>query len=461
MRQRADEALRAKEEVGRQTARGTRAGSAVPVPLMGRPASLPVSGAQGEKPNVAMEGQKGCGWSSRGGLLAGAVSCGEREPWAAAACGDGSRELPLCDAMPGAASSPRQGDRFLEVFRAHASAQISARDQSLASQRELGKLLADAIDQQVPSRWGHLWLPPAWVPGGLDGHPSVLSLGDALSNGLRWAWVRHRFLGAAAGKLPQIRPWDWRLPASVAVECGSFTVAVLTHLSCPTGVPGCRGSAFPGIHRCHLRKSGGGEESPGRGGEGCPSGGWQQAQSLASPPVPLCSPSERFVPWVWPAAWLPHPAPVTQPGRATSRRGRAVLSSARCRLPLQREQTRALVSRCRAVLESVPGKLRSCLEERDTMRQQADEALQAKEEVGVCLLPRGAWGCLGCSPAARVTWGTPWCGSTPWGRAAQSKPGGHGGSAGVRPAGGDLGGPAGHGGSAGAADGDQLLPQYR
>ncbi|NXW47862.1 SPAG5 protein, partial [Nyctiprogne leucopyga] len=42
-------------------------------------------------------------------------------------------------------------------------------------------------------------------------------------------------------------------------------------------------------------------------------------------------------------------------------------------LDQEREQTRALVSRCRAVLESVPSKLRSCLEERDATRQRADE----------------------------------------------------------------------------------------
>ncbi|NXL50554.1 SPAG5 protein, partial [Podilymbus podiceps] len=42
-------------------------------------------------------------------------------------------------------------------------------------------------------------------------------------------------------------------------------------------------------------------------------------------------------------------------------------------LAREREQARALVSRCRAVLESVPGKLRSCLEERDATRQRADE----------------------------------------------------------------------------------------
>ncbi|NXV99204.1 SPAG5 protein, partial [Fregetta grallaria] len=39
----------------------------------------------------------------------------------------------------------------------------------------------------------------------------------------------------------------------------------------------------------------------------------------------------------------------------------------------EQERARTLVSRCRAVLEGVPGKLRSCLEERDTMRQRADE----------------------------------------------------------------------------------------
>ncbi|NWW49265.1 SPAG5 protein, partial [Pedionomus torquatus] len=39
----------------------------------------------------------------------------------------------------------------------------------------------------------------------------------------------------------------------------------------------------------------------------------------------------------------------------------------------EQEQVRALVSRCRAVLENVPNKLRSCLEERDAMRQRADE----------------------------------------------------------------------------------------
>ncbi|NXS67349.1 SPAG5 protein, partial [Pandion haliaetus] len=42
-------------------------------------------------------------------------------------------------------------------------------------------------------------------------------------------------------------------------------------------------------------------------------------------------------------------------------------------LAQEQEQARALVSRCQAMLESVPGKLRSCLEERDAMRQRADE----------------------------------------------------------------------------------------
>ncbi|XP_039576447.1 sperm-associated antigen 5 [Passer montanus] len=42
-----------------------------------------------------------------------------------------------------------QGYLFLEAFCAHASAQISARDQSLASQQELSMLLAQAIDLQA------------------------------------------------------------------------------------------------------------------------------------------------------------------------------------------------------------------------------------------------------------------------------------------------------------------------
>ncbi|XP_027745772.1 sperm-associated antigen 5 isoform X2 [Empidonax traillii] len=54
-------------------------------------------------------------------------------------------------------------------------------------------------------------------------------------------------------------------------------------------------------------------------------------------------------------------------------------------LAQEREQVRALVSRCQAMLERVPSKLRSCLEERDAMRQRADEALRAKEE-GYCFL---------------------------------------------------------------------------
>ncbi|NWS37053.1 SPAG5 protein, partial [Probosciger aterrimus] len=42
-------------------------------------------------------------------------------------------------------------------------------------------------------------------------------------------------------------------------------------------------------------------------------------------------------------------------------------------LAQEREQARALVSRCQALLERVPSKLQSCLEERDAMRQRADE----------------------------------------------------------------------------------------
>ncbi|XP_064323752.1 sperm-associated antigen 5 isoform X2 [Phalacrocorax carbo] len=117
-----------------------------------------------------------------------------------------------------------EGDRFLEAFRAHASARISARDQSLASQRELGTLLVDAIDQQ----------------------------------------------------------------ASLVAETQPF---------------------------------------------------------------------REFI-------------DVTFENLEEERRA----------LDAEREQARALVSRCRAVLESVPDKLRSCLEERDATRQRAGEALQAKEE---------------------------------------------------------------------------------
>ncbi|XP_042647373.1 sperm-associated antigen 5 isoform X2 [Tyto alba] len=118
-----------------------------------------------------------------------------------------------------------EGDRFLEAFRAHASAQIGARDQSLASQRELGVLLVDAINQQ----------------------------------------------------------------ASLAAEAQHF---------------------------------------------------------------------REFIDGTF-----------------------ENLEEERRTLDVEREQTRTLVSRCWAMLENVPGKLRSCLEERDDMRQRADEALRAKEEV--------------------------------------------------------------------------------
>ncbi|NXL91178.1 SPAG5 protein, partial [Alectura lathami] len=42
-------------------------------------------------------------------------------------------------------------------------------------------------------------------------------------------------------------------------------------------------------------------------------------------------------------------------------------------LDQEREQMRALVSRCAAMLQSVPGKLRSCLQERDAAQQRADK----------------------------------------------------------------------------------------
>lgn len=53
----------------------------------------------------------------------------------------------------------------------------------------------------------------------------------------------------------------------------------------------------------------------------------------------------------------------------------------RAAVPLQRLQVRAMVSRCEAVLHSVPAKLQSCLQERDAAQQRADEALRAKQEV--------------------------------------------------------------------------------
>ncbi|XP_025903713.1 sperm-associated antigen 5 [Nothoprocta perdicaria] len=56
------------------------------------------------------------------------------------------------------------------------------------------------------------------------------------------------------------------------------------------------------------------------------------------------------------------------------------LQEERRALDEERELVRSLVSRCQAMLQSVPSKLQSCLDERDAMRQQADKALQAKEE---------------------------------------------------------------------------------
>lgn len=63
---------------------------------------------------------------------------------------------------------------------------------------------------------------------------------------------------------------------------------------------------------------------------------------------------------------------------------------------MQKEQVKALVSRCVAVLQSVPGKLRSCLQERDEAQQRADEALRAKAEVRG--QPVGVLGSSLCSP---------------------------------------------------------------
>ncbi|XP_064250973.1 sperm-associated antigen 5 [Passer domesticus] len=57
------------------------------------------------------------------------------------------------------------------------------------------------------------------------------------------------------------------------------------------------------------------------------------------------------------------------------------LQKERRALDEEREQMRALVSQSCALLERVPGKLQSCLEELAATRERAEEALQAKEEV--------------------------------------------------------------------------------
>ncbi|POI21950.1 hypothetical protein CIB84_014303, partial [Bambusicola thoracicus] len=59
----------------------------------------------------------------------------------------------------------------------------------------------------------------------------------------------------------------------------------------------------------------------------------------------------------------------------------ANLQEERGALDGEREQVRALVSRCMTVLRDVPSKLHSCLQERDAALQQVEEALQAKKEV--------------------------------------------------------------------------------
>lgn len=52
------------------------------------------------------------------------------------------------------------------------------------------------------------------------------------------------------------------------------------------------------------------------------------------------------------------------------------------------------MTQCQAMPEIVPSKVQSCLEERDTIRQRMDEALQAKEQVrGQLLWDRGSLSC--------------------------------------------------------------------
>ncbi|XP_015736525.1 sperm-associated antigen 5 [Coturnix japonica] len=59
----------------------------------------------------------------------------------------------------------------------------------------------------------------------------------------------------------------------------------------------------------------------------------------------------------------------------------ANLQEERGALDGEREQVRALVSRCTAALRDVSTKLHSCMQERDAAMQRVEEALQAKEEV--------------------------------------------------------------------------------
>ncbi|NXO66464.1 SPAG5 protein, partial [Phainopepla nitens] len=68
--------------------------------------------------------------------------------------------------------------------------------------------------------------------------------------------------------------------------------------------------------------------------------------------------------------WVPCPVPGHTAGQC---HGSATLSSAWCCLPSQRGQMRALVFQSHALLERVPGKLRSCLEELAATRERAEE----------------------------------------------------------------------------------------
>ncbi|NWV20755.1 SPAG5 protein, partial [Origma solitaria] len=60
-------------------------------------------------------------------------------------------------------------------------------------------------------------------------------------------------------------------------------------------------------------------------------------------------------------------------GQCHQGHGSATLSSAHCCLPSQREQVSALVSQSRAMLERVPGKLQSCMEELTATQERAQE----------------------------------------------------------------------------------------
>lgn len=101
----------------------------------------------------------------------------------------------------------------------------------------------------------------------------------------------------AAGMAPSPTPCRVRNPGSGL--CPEQPLWEHSLFSSPQGVPGCRGSALPGIHRRDLCQPPGGAGSAGWRGEGCPSNVCYPPHQRSAQPraVPsLCSGS-RCVPW--------------------------------------------------------------------------------------------------------------------------------------------------------------------